>query len=205
MSLTRDAVFWSSFAQLAHKALEAAKLVEQMFEDLSKADAMSRQIKTLEAEGDTITHDVVRALHQTWITPLDREEIHALVSSLDDVLDAIDGAAARVTLYEITESSPEARALAKVLVATTTDLSRAVEAISNIKDAEGILALCRAIGKHEDDADGVLRSAIGKLFKEQTNAIEVMKWRDVYERLETATDRAEDAANVIEGIVLEHG
>ena len=205
MSLTRDAVFWNSFAQLAHKALEAARLVEQMFEDLSKADALSKQIKTLESEGDTITHDVVRALHQTWITPLDREEIHGLVSSLDDVLDSIDGAAARVTIYEIKESSPEARALAKVLVATTTDLTRAVEAISNIKDAESILALCRAIGKHEDDADAVLRSAIGRLFKEQTNAIEVMKWRDVYERLETATDRAEDAANVIEGIVLEHG
>jgi uncharacterized protein Yka (UPF0111/DUF47 family) len=128
-----------------------------------------------------------------------------MISSLDDVLDSIDGAAARVMLYEITESNSEAEGLAKVLVATTTDLAKAVESLQSIKDAEGILALCRAIGKHEDDADALLRRGIARLFKEQPNAIEVMKWRDVYERLETATDRAEDAANVIEGIVLEHG
>lgn len=204
MALTRDAVFWQSFTQLATKAQDAAKLVAQMFDDLSKAHEFAEQVKKLETEGDTITHEVVKTLHQTWITPLDREEIHGLVSSLDDVLDSIDGAAARVMLYEITQTNDDAKALAKVLVESTTDLVKVVEGLQNIKDAEAMLALCRAIGKHEDAADAVFRRAIARLFKEEPNAIEVMKWRDVYERLETATDRAEDAANVIEGIVLEH-
>lgn len=205
MALTRDAVFWNSFTQLAGKALEAAKLVEQMFNDLSKASALAEQVKKLETEGDTLTHEVVKALHATWITPLDREEIHALVSSLDDVLDAIDGAAARVTLYEISKTNDEIKALAAVLVSSTKDLATLVEGLQDIKDAERLITLCRAIGQHEDAADAVYRKAIARLFKEESNAIEVMKWRDVFERLETATDRAEDAANVIEGIVLEHG
>jgi uncharacterized protein Yka (UPF0111/DUF47 family) len=120
------------------------------------------------------------------------------------VLDAIDGAAARLMIYDITQTTDDAKELSKVLVETTTDLVKVVEGLQNIKDAEGMLSLCRAIGHHEDVADGVFRRALTRLFKEESNAIEVMKWRDVYERLETATDRAEDAANVIEGIVLEH-
>ncbi len=204
MALTRDAVFWNSFTQLAGKALEAAKLVEQMFNDLSKAKSLAEQVKKLESEGDTITHEVVKALHKTWITPLDREEIHDLISSLDDVLDSIDGAAARVMLYELTETNDEIKALAKVLVDSTTDLVKLVEGLQDIKDAEAMISLCRAIGVHEDAADEVFRKAIARLFKQEPNAIEVMKWRDIFERLETATDRAEDAANVIEGIVLEH-
>lgn len=204
MALSRDAVFWDSFTQLAGKALEAAKLVEQMFNDLSKAKSLAEQVKKLESEGDTITHEVVKALHKTWITPLDREEIHALVSSLDDVLDSIDGAAARVMLYELTETNDEIKALAKVLVTSTTELVKVVDGLKDIKDAEGMISMCREIGVHEDAADEVFRKAIARLFKEEKNAIEVMKWRDIFERLETATDRAEDAANVIEGIVLEH-
>jgi predicted phosphate transport protein (TIGR00153 family) len=204
MALTRDAVFWNSFTQLAGKALEAAKLVEQMFNDLSKAKSLAEQVKKLESEGDTITHEVVKALHKTWITPLDREEIHDLISSLDDVLDSIDGAAARVMLYELSETNDEIKALAKVLVDSTTDLVKLVENLQDIKDAEAMISLCRAIGVHEDVADEVFRKAIARLFKQEPNAIEVMKWRDIFERLETATDRAEDAANVIEGIVLEH-
>lgn len=204
MALSRDAVFWDSFTQLAGKALEAAKLVEQMFNDLSKAKTFAEQVKKLETEGDSITHEVVKALHKTWITPLDREEIHALISSLDDVLDSIDGAAARVMLYELTETNDEIKALAKVLVTSTTELVKVVDGLKDIKDAEGMIAMCREIGVHEDAADEVFRKAIARLFKEEKNAIEVMKWRDIFERLETATDRAEDAANVIEGIVLEH-
>jgi predicted phosphate transport protein (TIGR00153 family) len=204
MALSRDAVFWDSFTQLAGKALEAATLVEQMFNDLSKAKSLAEQVKKLESEGDTITHEVVKALHKTWITPLDREEIHGLVASLDDVLDSIDGAAARVMLYELTESNDEIKALAKVLVTSTTVLVKVVDGLKDIKDAEGMISMCREIGVHEDAADEVFRKAIARLFKEEKNAIEVMKWRDIFERLETATDRAEDAANVIEGIVLEH-
>lgn len=205
MALSRDALFWDSFTQLAKKAVDAASLLEKMFEDLSKSDKIAEQIKQLETDGDNITHEVVKTLHQTWITPLDREEIHALISGLDDVLDSIDGAAARVALYEITVTNNEAKELAKVLVASTQQVAKAVESIANIKDAEAILAVCRDIAAKEDDADAVFRKGLVRLFKEVKDPLEVMKWRDVYERIETATDRAEDVANVIEGIVLEHG
>jgi predicted phosphate transport protein (TIGR00153 family) len=204
MALSRDAVFWDSFTQLAGKALEAAKLVEQMFNDPSQAKTLAERVKQLESEGDRITHEVVKALHKTWITPLDREEIHALISSLDDVLDSIDGAAARVMLYELRESNDEIKTLANVLVRSTSELAKVIDGLKTIKNAEGMISMCRDIGTLEDEADEVFRKAIARLFKEEKNAIEVMKWRDVFERLEAATDRAEDAANVIEGIVLEH-
>jgi len=204
MALSRDAVFWDSFTQLAGKALEAAKLVEQMFNDPSQAKTLAERVKQLESEGDRITHEVVKALHKTWITPLDREEIHALISSLDDVLDSIDGAAARVMLYELRESNDEIKTLANVLVRSTSELAKVIDGLKTIKNAEGMISMCRDIGTLEDEADEVFRKAIARLFKEEKNAIEIMKWRDVFERLEAATDRAEDAANVIEGIVLEH-
>ncbi|MDP3277466.1 MAG: DUF47 family protein [Deltaproteobacteria bacterium] len=205
MALTRDAIFWDAFRDLAQKAVDAALLVEQLFEDISKRSTICADIKRLESEGDTITHEVVKALHQTWITPLDREEIHALISGLDDVLDGIDGAAARVDLYELNESAPEALELSATLVATTRALLDAVQSIQSIKDAEAILEKCRAIGRFEDEADMALRKGLKRLFREVKDPLEVMKWRDVFERLESATDRAEDVANVIEGIVLEHG
>jgi predicted phosphate transport protein (TIGR00153 family) len=165
---------------------------------------LAERVKQLESEGDRITHEVVKALHKTWITPLDREEIHALISSLDDVLDSIDGAAARVMLYELRESNDEIKTLANVLVRSTSELAKVIDGLKTIKNAEGMISMCRDIGTLEDEADEVFRKAIARLFKEEKNAIEVMKWRDVFERLEAATDRAEDAANVIEGIVLEH-
>ena len=205
MALSRDALFWDSFTQLAKKSVDAAILLEKMFEDLANSAKTAEQIKLLETEGDTITHEVVKTLHQTWITPLDREEIHGLISGLDDVLDSIDGAAARVALYEIKETNLEAKELAQVLVASTKQVAAAVESIKNIKDAEAILAICRDIAAKEDEADAVFRRGLVRLFKEVKDPLEVMKWRDIYERMETATDRAEDVANIVEGIVLEHG
>ena len=205
MALTRDKIFWDAFTAHAEQTVKAADVLRQMLENPADAELFAREISEIESRGDKITHDTVLALHQTWITPLDREEIHALISKLDDVLDYVEAAGERIALYEIQKSEPEALELARVVADSAAAVAKACAALSNIKDAQTLLDLCVAINKHENEADTIFRRGLARLFKEQKDPLEVMKWRDIYESLETATDRAEDVANIIEGIVLEHG
>jgi hypothetical protein len=205
MALTRDKLFWSAFTDHAQQTLSASRLLVEMLENLDRRESLAAQIKEHEHRGDQITHDTVQALHQTWITPLDREEIHALISGLDDVLDFLDSASDRIALYEIKQIRPEAIDLAKTLLASVGDIAKAVAMLTDMKDPQPLLALCKSINKYEHDADQIFRRALARLFNEKNDPIEVMKWRDILDALETATDRAEDVANIIEGIVLEHG
>ena len=204
MGLSRDSYFWESFVAQADAALQAARLLPEMLDHLDTAADYSRRIQDLEHEGDKITHDTLSLLHKTWITPLDREEIHALIAALDDVLDLIWSAAERITLYGITELPPEARELASVVVDGTDAVRRAVEALRQYKERERLLALCVEINQHENKADEIHRRALARLFRERCDPLFVLKWRDIYDNLEDATDRCEDVANIIEGIVLEH-
>ncbi len=213
MALTRDTVFWEAFSAHAKRTTKASRLLLEMLEKPSQADRLSREISVLENEGDKITHDTVLTLHQTWITPLDREEIHGLITKLDDVLDFVEAASERIALYEIRESTPEAKELARVLIQCADEIATAVDALTDMKNAHQLLQHCIAINKFENDADTIFRRALAKLFKggaadppssDGIDPLLVMKWRDIYESLETATDRAEDVANIIEGIVLEH-
>jgi predicted phosphate transport protein (TIGR00153 family) len=205
MALTRDDEFWSAFKGHARCSTRAAGLLVEILEHPDRAQGLGQQISDLEHEGDRITHDTVLALHQTWITPLDREDIHALVSRLDDVLDLIDSASDRFALYQLSAVRPEAIEIARILHLACGEIERAVGMLDNMKDVKPLLDLCRQINRHEHDADTVFRRALARLFNERTDPLEVMKWRDILDALETATDRAEDVANIIEGIVLEHG
>ncbi len=205
MGLTRDDEFWSAFSGHAQRTKRAAELLVQILEHPDQAQSLGQQISDLEHEGDQITHNTVLALHQTWITPLDREDIHGLISRLDDVLDFIDSASDRFALYQLSAVRPEAVEIAKILHLSCTEIERAMGLLRNMKDVKPLLELCRQINRHEHDADSVFRRALARLFNERTDPLEVMKWRDVLDALETATDRAEDVANIIEGIVLEHG
>jgi predicted phosphate transport protein (TIGR00153 family) len=205
MALTRDKVFWDAFSAHAQTTVKATELLEQMLASPSDSEKLAREIADLENQGDKITHDTVLALHQTWITPLDREEIHALISKLDDVLDYVEAASERIALYEIKSSTQEARDLARVLNSSSQEVAKAVSALTNVSDSKVLLDLCVSINKHENEADTIFRKGLARLFKEHSDPLEVMKWRDIYDSLETATDRAEDVANIIEGIVLEHG
>jgi predicted phosphate transport protein (TIGR00153 family) len=205
MALTRDDEFWSAFKGHAQRTTRAAELLVEMLEHPDRAQNLVQKISDLEHEGDRITHDTVLALHQTWITPLDREDIHALISRLDDVLDFIDSAADRFALYELGSVRPEAVEIGKILHLSCKEIERAMGLLHNMKDVTPLLDLCRHINRHEHDADEVFRRGLARLFNEKTDPLEVMKWRDVLDALETATDRAEDVANIIEGIVLEHG
>jgi hypothetical protein len=128
-----------------------------------------------------------------------------LISRLDDVLDFIDAAADRIALYEITNVRSEAIDIAKILELSCSELQRAMVMLQNMKDAKPLLALCMHINRHEHDADMIFRRGLARLFNERNDPLDVMKWRDILESIETATDRCEDVANIIEGIVLEHG
>jgi uncharacterized protein len=204
MAITRDSVFWSAFSAMTDKTEQAAQCLIDLFREPARVRELAKQIKDIEHDADRITHEVVQALHQTWITPLDREEIHSLITGLDDVLDFIDAASDRFALYEIEVVRPEALELAESLQLAVRDTAKAVDGLKKIKDPAPLLALCRSINKHEHEADMIYRKAIARLFKEHSDPLLVMKWREVFESMETATDRAEDVANIIEGIILEH-
>ncbi len=204
MALTRDAVFWNAFSSLTEKTIAATEQLRQALAEPQRAAELAKKIKEIEHEADTVTHEVVQALHQTWITPLDREEIHALITGLDDVLDFVDAAADKIALYEIHDVRSEAVELVDSITACNSDLAKAVDGLKNIKNPDPLLELCRSINRHEHEADAIFRRGIARLFKERADPLEVMKWRDILESMETATDRAEDVANIIEGIVLEH-
>ncbi|AUX42728.1 hypothetical protein SOCE26_041610 [Sorangium cellulosum] len=204
MGLTRDAVFFDALANHAQRSVAASTLLQEMLDRLEDAPALAKRISELEDEGDKITHGCLAALHQTWITPLDREEIHALITGLDNVLDCIEAAAMRVVLFEIDGALPDARGLAQAVVDACTVMSSAVESLKDMKRQPDLLALCVEINKIENVADGLYRNGLASLFKKGNDPLVVMKWRDIYDLMENATDRCEDVANIIEGIVLEH-
>lgn len=204
MGLTRDAVFFDALANHAQRSVAASELLLEMLDRLDDAPALAKRISDLEDEGDKITHGCLAALHQTWITPLDREEIHALITRLDDVLDCIEAASVRLVLFEVGNALPEARQLAQAVVDSCTVMSSAVQSLRDLKRQPNLLELCVEINKLENVADGHYRTALAALFKKGNDPLLVMKWRDIYDLLENATDRCEDVANIIEGIVLEH-
>jgi uncharacterized protein len=205
MPRTKDKEFWDAFSGHAQRISKAANLLVQMCENPDQASKLAQEIADLEHECDKITHDVVHALHQTWITPLDREEIHALISRLDDVIDFIEAASERLHLYEIKDVRSEAVDLAKLLARACEEIEQAMPMLKDMKDARPLLDICMHLNRHEHDADQIFRRGLARLFNDKANdPIDVIKWRDILESIETATDRCEDVANIIEGIVLEH-
>jgi predicted phosphate transport protein (TIGR00153 family) len=162
------------------------------------------RIKEIEHETDVITHACVERLHKTFITPFDRDDIHRLITRMDDVMDYIDSAAIAVMLYELTDMTPPVRELADVLVRSTESVAVAVSGLKNVKQSKAILDACIEVNRLENEGDEILRGALAELFRGAKDPLLVLKWKEVYEALENATDRCEDVANVIEGVVLEH-
>jgi predicted phosphate transport protein (TIGR00153 family) len=158
-------------------------------------------VEEYEHEGDKITHRILRTLHQTFITPVDREDIHKLTSVMDDVIDLIEGSAARMAMYRITKPTPAAQRLAGIIVRCTDQIVRGVTALPRF---ESIQEHCIEINRLENEADEVSRAAIAALFLEDVPPLEVIKWKEIYETMETATDRCEDVANMLEEIALKH-
>jgi len=183
----------------------AARKLEDLMKNFENVEAKVQEIKDLEEFGDQIIHDITHSLHQTFITPIDREDILDLAGRLDDVIDAIDEAAQYTLEYAIEKPTIYAEQLSTVIVSCSDSLEQAAAVLgarsSKLKD---ILPMAVEINRLENNADQIASKAMGDLFTNGSDVIDILKWRDIYNDLEEATDRAEDAANVLEGIVLKH-
>src|SRR6478609_7158274 len=197
--------FFSAFSRHGQLTVQAVGLLRQLLEQPLPLAERKREITRLEHEGDELTRATITRLRSQWITPLDRPDIHALATRLDDVLDLIEAIAERLELFDIRESSSAAVDAVRVLESTAVAMAKAVDLLPDArKRAREIMALCAEINKLESDADVIYRGAIAELFKEGNEVLKVMKWRDIHEQLENATDLCEDVANTIEGVVLEY-
>ncbi len=172
----------------------------------SKDDFQRRAfaIETIEKRADRITQTTIELLHKTFITPLDRDEIHQLITRMDDILDLMEDVSQSIFLYDVKELNSEAEKLAAVCVACSEQVKIAVGLLSNMDNAQQILKACEEIDRLESEADHVMRAAMAKLFRDEPDVLNVIKMKAIYELLETVTDRCEDVANIIEGIVLEN-
>ena len=166
--------------------------------------ARAARIKDIEHEADSITHDCVEALHKTFITPIDRDQIHKLISHMDDIMDYVETVSDLCVLYNVTGMTQDARDLAAVLLDATLHIEGAVKGLRDMKHAETISAACIEVNRLENAGDELLRRAVARLFNEEKDPVAIIKWKELYENLEIATDRCEDVANIIEGIVLEN-
>lgn len=202
--LPREDDFFGYFERHAALTVEGAREMRRLVEGDQNVRALAARIKEIEHETDVITHACVESLHKTFITPLDRDAIYQLITKMDDVMDCIESAAVAVTIYDLTHMTEAVRALADILVRATEAMAVAVAGLKNLKRAQAILDACIEVNRLENEGDEILHTALGELFREGTDPLLVLKWKEVYDSLETATDCCEDVANVIEGVVLEH-
>ena len=208
--LPREGNFFEMFNQHAERIVEAARAFSQMvanYNDPHLREKYNSDVDNAERAADRVTHEVTKTLHQTFITPLDREHIHGLINTMDDVVDLIQDSAEAMALYDIRQMTEEMTRLADLSLKCCERVRDAVKLLDKIADpavAEAALKTCQEIDRLESDADRVLRAAMSKLFREEQDVRELIKLKGVYELMETITDKCEDVANTIEGIVLEN-
>jgi predicted phosphate transport protein (TIGR00153 family) len=196
--------FFDDFEEQAVTTVQGAEALQALIDDFTDVERKVSAIKDLEHKGDDVTHRAFERLHRQFITPFDRAEIHRLLSRIDDVLDLTDATAERMMLYEVGAVPQAAKDLVAVLVPMTRKMLEAVRGLRHIKHPEQILTACREIKTLESRADAVGRAAIAALFKSGADVLTIIKWKEIYDLIEDATDRCEDVSNVIEGVVLEH-
>ncbi len=199
--MPRKSIFFTLFSQHADNALEAAKALESLLADFTRVDEKVKEIHAIEHHGDKLTHEIIRNLNETFVTPLDREDIIGLASRLDDVTDFAYDVAETVVLYNVTTIRPPAVALAKVLIASADEIRVAVGKMERLRDLEPHWIKVHTL---ENEGDAIFREALGALFTGSNDPVEIIKWKDIYEKLETAIDRCEDVANIIEMLVVKH-
>jgi predicted phosphate transport protein (TIGR00153 family) len=198
--IPREMKFFDMFVEMSNNLTTGARVLVQLLDGKNDVPATVQKIKDIEHQGDNLTHALLKKLNQTFITPFDREDIHRLASSVDDVLDFINAAAERMLLYKINNPPPAAAKLAEIIVRQSEEISAAMALLE--KDQDGVLAHCVKVNQFENEADSVCRAAIGALFDNEKDPITLIKIKELFEVLETATDKAEDAANVLEAVVL---
>jgi predicted phosphate transport protein (TIGR00153 family) len=197
--IPRDGKFYDLFNEQADNIHKAAQQLVVLFGDFREVEKRVAEIKSAEHKGDQITRSVMTKLNQTFITPFDREDIHALSSALDDVMDLVDAAASRLVTYKVKFVTPGAVQLADVILRGSEIL---VKAVSELKKPQNILKYCEQLNQIEEESDRIKGECIAKLFEDSMGAIEIMKWKEIYEVLEAATDKCEDVSDVLATVVL---
>jgi predicted phosphate transport protein (TIGR00153 family) len=199
--IPREERFFTDLSAMADAIAEGAAVFEEILSADPPAVARAGEVQAIEHRCDDLTHDIVERLNRTFVTPIDREDIHALADSLDDVMDAIDSAADSLSLYRIDSIRPEARQQAALIRRSVEQLRRALASLERRDGARDAVIETKRL---EHEADAVHRSAISRLFSEETDAIKIIKWKEIFDFLEAAVDRCEKVAVVIEGVVVKH-
>lgn len=202
--MPKEGKFFDLFNEHAELCVKGAKEMVALMTNFDDLDIRVHAIEGIEKQADKVTHATLDALHKTFITPLDRDDIHQLITRMDDILDLLEDAAQTISLYDIKAITPEAKRLAELCLRCTEKVQAAVALLHNMDNSREILAICQKIDRLESDADHVMRAAMSKLFREEPDVRNLIKLKAIYELLESVTDRCEDVANIIEGIILEN-
>ncbi|MDY0267847.1 DUF47 domain-containing protein [Trichloromonas sp.] len=200
--IPKDEKFFQMFKEMGTIVTEGAELLRVMLNDFENPVESQRRIKDVEHRGDHQTHEIIKKLNKSFITPFDREDIYALSAALDDILDLIDASAQRIVMYNVEKPTPESKELAFIILKSCQTIERALARLGG--KFEQIAEHCREVNALENEADRVCREAISRLFDEEKDPIQLIKWKEIYETLETATDKCEDAANILESVVVKN-
>jgi predicted phosphate transport protein (TIGR00153 family) len=199
--IPREHRFFDDFVALAEQIRKGANLLDEMLAPVRPISDKADEIKEIEHKCDYITHQVIQRLHRTFVTPLDREDIFTLARTLDDVMDAIDASAALIPLYQIDVVRPDARELARLVSIST---EQVVVAMKALERRTGVAEAAVEINRLENESDRVHQNAVRRLFEEERDPVVIIKWKEILDFLEDASDRCEDVANVLEGVVVKH-
>jgi predicted phosphate transport protein (TIGR00153 family) len=202
--MPNEGKFFDLFNQHADLCIKGAREMVGLMTHFDNLENRAHVIEGIEKQADKVTHDTLELLHKTFITPLDRDDIHQLITRMDDILDLLEDAAQTISLYDIKAVTPEAKRLAELCLACTEKVKGAVSLLHNMDNSRQILELCQEIDRLESDADHVMRAAMSKLFRDEPDVRNLIKLKAIYEILESVTDRCEDVANIIEGIIVEN-
>jgi predicted phosphate transport protein (TIGR00153 family) len=202
--LPREQKFFDLFEDSAKNIIKASQALKEMLDSWQFIDSRVAEITELEHEGDSITHQVISMLHRTFVTPFDREDIALLAHTIDDVLDFIHASADAMFIYKIKAPTQRAKELADVVVMGAAEVDKAISCLRHKKEFNKMLERCVEINRLENAADRIYRAAIGELFENTSDIAELIKWREIYGHLESATDRCEDVADVLEGVALKN-
>ncbi len=196
--------FFDLFIQHGELCVKGGKELVALMTNFDDLEHRVHAIETIEKQADKVTHATLEMLHKTFITPLDRDDIHQLITRMDDILDLMEDVGQTIWLYDIKQITPEAKRLAELCQACCEKVLASVSLLHNMNNAREILNICAEIDRLESDADHVMRAAMSKLFREEPDVRNLIKLKAIYEILETVTDRCEDVANIVEGIIVEN-
>ena len=200
--IPRDQAFFQMFQKAAHNMIEGSRLLKEMMEDYRNPMEQARRIKDVEHIGDGITHEIARKLNQTFITPIDREDIHGLASALDDILDLVEAVADRFVVFKVAKPTETAIKLANMLYQSAVAVGAGVDLLG--KSHGDMSEYSVRVNSLENEADRLMRDAVSALFEQERDPIEVIKWKEIYENFEEGTDRCEDVSNILERIAFKH-